>query len=284
MARRIIPALLTADYTSDRGRNVEGVGFRFGAPTDFSDAEIDNLLAAAGARRKTAADRTGCPVASEFNPRKLRFQRRDGNSLSVVIRDKDAAIGIATSIRNVINGSGNPVQCIELIGEEWDDLLPELKTGVGAPTPGTPSRSNLAGKQYAHSGKILYEYDSGAGKVQTVGVRVDTDIVTAAGVTSPPSILGAGGAWINCVGPFEIDSPCSAKASLISRRYIGSFLTSADPANPAAARGYQTTEVPVRSTDAADILACGTLIANGGSIVCLRYAGETNKRLHLLLP
>lgn len=280
MARRIVPAILMSDYLADRGTPVGGLSFRFGAPTDFTDTEVDNLLTAVGARRKTDADRSGCPVASEFSPRKLKLTRRDGNSLSFVIRDKDAAIPIATSLRNVINASGNPVQCIELIGEEWDDLLPELKTSVDGPTPGVPSRSNLAGKQYAHSGKILYEYDSGLGKVQTVAVRVDTDIVSATGDTSPPSILGAGGAWLDCVGPFELKNPCPSKSTLVHRRYIGSFLTT----GTGLINDYQQTEVPVRSQDAADILACGGLIADSASIVCLKYQGETNKRLHLLLP
>ena len=58
------------------------------------------------------------------------------------------------------------------------------------------------------------------------------------------------------------------------RRYIAVLLTTA---------GYQTTEVPVLSTDAAEILACGQAIAGLASLTCLPYQGETNKRLHTFL-
>jgi hypothetical protein len=284
MAREIISSVLTGNYIPDRAGPIEGVSFRFGKPTDFSDAVADAVLAAVGARRKTAADRTPCPVASEFTARKMRFLRKDGNSISLVLPDKGNAIAMATAVRTAIDGANadNKVQCIELIGESWDDLMLELSTRAGAPVAGTPSRSTSAGgKQYAHSGKILYQYDSGAGKVQTIAVKVDTDIVGATGITQPPTILG--GTWTNCVGTFESASPCPSASFIQHRRYIATLLTNGNPLDPNG-QVYQTSEVPVKDDNTAEILACGVAVANLPSTVCLRYHGETNKRLHLLLP
>jgi hypothetical protein len=285
MAREIISSVLTGNYIPDRGGPIEGVSFRFARPADFSDATTDAVLAAMGARRKTAADRTPCPVASEFTARKLNFVRKDGNSLSLVLPDKGNAITAATAVRAAIDtaNAGNKVLCIELLGETWDDLMLELSTRAGAPTAGTPSRSpSTGGKQYAHAGKILYQYDSGAGKTQTMSIKVDTDIVGATGNTQPPTILG--GTWTSCVGTFESASPCPSSAFIKHRRYLATLLTSGDPLDPNVAQVYQTTEVPVKDDNQQEILACGTAVANLASTVCLRYQGETNKRLHLLLP
>jgi hypothetical protein len=274
MARQIVSAILLGDYTADRGTDIENVSYRFGVPTDFTDAEVNTLLAAAGARRKTAADRTGCPVASDFKPRKLEFTRRDGNSLSVVLADKDNAVTVATAVRTAINASGNPVQCVQLIGEKWSDLLLELRTATGAPVAGTPSRSSQGGKQYAHSGKVLYGFDAGGGNTRMMNAKIDTDVVSVAGVTSPPTILDT--AWVDCVGDFEENNPCSSKkAKITPRHYLATLLTTS---------GYQTSEIPVTNGDPADILACGGALADLESIVCLKYKGEKNKRFHLLLP
>lgn len=212
-------------------------------------------------------------MAGEFKPRKLKFVRKDGNSLSFVIAAHTAAIGLATSIRNALNAAvaANPVVCIELLGERWADLAPNLGAS-GAPTSGPESRSTLGGKQYVHSGKILYEYDGGAGATVTTAVRVDTNAVAAGGITSAPTILGT--AWTSCVGAFEDENPCSSRQGLNHRRYIAVLKT---------ANGYQTTEVPVKATDSADILACGQAIAALDSLTCLPYQGETNKRLHTFL-
>lgn len=273
MARNIVPVVFDNPYTPDRGGSVEGLSYRVAQPADVTDAQLDAILAPLGARRKTAADRVPCPVAGDFRPRKLRFVRQDGNSLSLVIPSHTAALTVAAAIRDSLNAAvvANQVVCIELLGEQWFDLAPNLGAS-GAPVAGTESRSTLGGKQYVHSGKILYEYDGGAGATVTTAVRVDTDAVAAGGVTSPPSILGT--AWTDCVGAFEEENPCSSRRGLDHRRYIAVLKT---------ANGYQTTEVPVKSTDSADILACGQAIAGLASLTCLPYQGETNKRLHTFL-
>jgi hypothetical protein len=284
MARQIISAVFTGDYVPDRGGAIEGLSFRFGKPTDFSDAAVDAVLAGVNARRKTAADRTPCPVASEFKARKLRFVRKDGNSISLALPDKGDAVAAAAVIKAVVDtlNPDNKVLCIELLGEKWDDLMLELSTRAGAPTAGTPSRSpSTGGKQYAHAGKILYRYDSGGGKTQTIGVKVDTDIVGPTGNTQPPTILG--GSWTSCVGTFESASPCPSASFIKHRRYLATLLTSGDPLD-IDGQVYQTSEVPIKSNASADILACGKAVADLASTVCLRYHGEDNKRLHLLLP
>lgn len=273
MARNIVPAVFTGAYTPDRGGSVEGLGFRIGQPADLSDAALDSLLAAVGARRKTEADTVPCPVAGDFNPRKLRFVRRDGNSLSLVLPSNGAALTEAVQIRDLIDGAaaGNPVVCIELLGEYWFDIAQALgKTGT--PAAGTPSRVTSGGKQAVHSGKVLYQFDGGGTSTITTAVRVDTDAVNAQGETSPPTILG--GTWNSCVGAFEPANPCRTPAGLDHRRYIVTLLTD---------DGYQTTEVPVINNDAADILACGQAIAGLASSVCIAYRGETNKRLHTFI-
>lgn len=285
MAREIIPSILTGNYVPDRGGAIEGYSFRFGKPADLSDTVVDAVLAAVGARRKTANDRTPCPVASSFESRKLKFVRRDGNSLQLTLPNKANAVAAATAVRTAIDGANanNPVLCIELLGENWDDLMLELSTRAGAPVAGTSSRSpSTGGKQYAHSGKILYLFDGGGTRTQTIAVKVDTDIVGPTGNTQPPTILG--GSWTSCVGTFESASPCPSSSFIRHRRYLATLLTSGDPLDPLAPQTYQTSEVPVKNSAPADILTCGQAVANLPSTVCLRYQGEDNKRLHLLLP
>lgn len=273
MARNIVPVIFDDAYVPDRGGAVEGLSFRLAQPADMTDAQIDALLAPLSARRKTEADRVPCPVAGDFRPRKLRFVRRDGNSLSFVIPTHSDAITVATAMRDSLNAAvaANPVVCIELLGEQWFDLAPNLGAS-GTPVDGVESRSSFGGKQYVHSGKILYQYDGGGGSTVTTAVRVDTDLVAAGGVTSAPTILG--GTWASCVGDFEDENPCSSRQGMDHRRYIAVLKT---------ANGYQTTEVPIKNTASADILACGQAIAALPSLTCLPYQGETNKRLHSFL-
>lgn len=285
MAREIIPIIGISSYNPDRGGNIDRLGSRFAKPADLSNATVDQILDVLSLRRKTPADTTPCPNAGEFTARKLVFTRADGNSFSLPLRNKDFAIQLGIAVRNLVNAAvaANPVICVALQGEQWDNLLPSLRTATGAPTPGTPSRSTQQGKQAVHAGKINYAYDAGSGAIVPISVKVDTDLVTTAstsnipGVTSPPTVLG--GAWTGCVGPFELENPCPSLASLSHRRYIGTFLVGVSPNT-----FYQKTEIPVRRFDTPDILQCGQNLANLPAIVCLAYEGESNSRLHNLFP
>lgn len=284
MARDFVSAIFDGvggnlTYAADRGTQVPGVSFRFKRPGDFSDAQVAAVLTAVGAREKTDADNAICPVASEFKPRKLVFKRQSGGSFSVVLPDRVNAIAAATAIRTAA-GTDDPVLCIELQGEEWYDLRPELNTTATAPTAGLSSASDT-GKQSMHAGKILYQFDGGNGNTVIQAVKVDTDVVDGDGLTSPPSILGT--EWNNCVGAFEAPNPCRSQQGRGHRRYIATMLTSADPTDPLIPTNYETKEIPVRAFDAPDVSACGVALADLASTTCLAYKGEDNSKFHLLL-
>lgn len=284
MARDFVSALFDGvggnlTYGSDRGTQVPGVSFRFKRPGDFTDAQVQAVLTAVGAREKTAADNAICPVASEFKPRKLVFKRQSGGSFSVVLADRTDGIAAATAIRTAA-GTDDPVLCVELQGEFWYDLRPELNRTGTAPTPGISSSSS-GGKQDMHSGKILYQFDGGGGNTVIQAVKVDTDVVDGDGLTSPPSILG--GEWDSCVGAFEAPNPCRSQQGRGHRRYIATMLTSADPTDPALPTNFETKEVPVRGFDAPEVATCGVALADLASTTCLAYQGEDNSKFHLLL-
>lgn len=275
MARNIVPIILTGDYVPDRGGAVPLLSYRAAQPADMADADFDALLGLVGARRKTEADGTPCPVAADFRPRKLVFTRADGNSFSLVVPDHDTMIGAAQAVKDAV--PANPIVCVRSEGEEWFDLFPVLPGArVGAPTAGTPSRVTTGAIQRQHSGKIAYEYDGGAGVTITQAVRVDTDVVDATtGETSAPSIVA--GPWATCVGDFQPSNPCPSRSGLEPRHYTATLLTS-DADNP-----YQQTQIPMRSSQSTLILGCGNEIAGLPSTVCLAYKGERNIRLHTLL-
>lgn len=285
MARDFVSAIFDGagtnnSYGMDRGGPVPGVSFRFKRPGDFTDGQVDAVLAAVGAREKTDADRAICPVASEFKPRKMVFKRQSGGSFSVVIADRTTKITQAAAIVAAV-GATDPVLCIELEGEYWYDLRPELNTTGTPPTAGQSSASDT-GKQSMHSGKILYQFDGGNGNTVIQAVKVDTDVIDGDGLTAPPTILGA--TWQNCVGDFEAPNPCRTQQGRDHRRYIATLLTSADPTDTALPTNYQTTEIPVRPFDAPEIAACGAALADLPSTTCLAYQGESNSKFHLLLP
>lgn len=277
MAKQGVSALFATDpYVADRGANVPGLSFSFKPPHDFSDANVDAILTAVGARRKTDADRSACPVAAgDFKPRRVRFVRVSGNSFSVVVRSLATLRAASIAIKNVI-GNTDPLACAVLVGEFWKDVTAELRNAQNyTPAIGRSTEPATGGIQPYHSGKILYSADATTGTIP-ITVKVATD---TAG--SPPTKFA--GLWAGCVGAFEPNLPCSTAGRYEYRRYVVTSRVAVDPGDVGAEGAYETSTLPVRSNVAADIFSCGREAANLPSTICVSYNGEDNKRFHLLL-
>lgn len=266
-------------YVTDRGTNVTGLSGRFRNPGNVGDVGV--LLTAVGARIKTAADRTPCPVSAGFNPRKLIFVRRSGNSFSLIAPNRANLVANANDVVTAV-GAADPVVCIRYEGERWDDLMAEISTRNAAATAGTDPET--VGKKGWYSVTANYTLDPTGAAAALITVqqkfKVQTEVPpTATTNGDAPALLGGqAGIWGTAVGAPLPDSPCPGYGNAIHRRYKGTFLITRAAA--VGGQSYASLEVPVASSAAAQILAAGQAIANSASIVCLGYEGETIPNFH----
>lgn len=258
-------------YIPDRGTLVvpQTVRFRFAKPPDIDTALAEQILGVVGAVVPTES--APCSDSANFRPRKIVFIRNSGGSFSVAVSRVGNIVANARDIAALVPPE-DPVVCMKLVGEEWVNIIDELRTLTTPATPGVPSRiPATAGTKYdLYSGRIPYITDATAGNVVYLPVKVETDVPNA-----PPTILG--GSWQGCVGAFSNVFSCGGGNPREHRRYIATMLIT-DPIKPS-----QVTEIPVRSNDTGEILECGQAIANLTSTICLGYKGESNNRLHRFL-
>lgn len=289
MARKVVSAIFKAggngqQYIADRGAALDA-GFTFIQPVDMQDGVVDTILNTIGAELKNAGNAVICPETTNFKPRKLVFIRANGNSMSIPIPLRSEIINFAIQLRGFISAIDvtNPVACIKLIGERFDNIIDELSAGQDKPaaTPGVWSRGGV------FAGTIVYSTDTVFGTSKNLAVKVDTEVLTNGKGSAAPTILG--GTWANCVGDFVNGGACPGKERRDHRRYIGTLTVAIpDGATPggdtSAAPGTQRTEIPVTDHTQPEILACGQALAVLPSMLCLGYRGESFDRIHKLLP
>lgn len=283
----------TNGYLNDRLVPATGVTLvkNFVVPPDMDQAAATSLVTAVGGEIISFGDvdivagtrNLPCSDSANFKPRRIKFIRANGNSVSLVVADRAGIIAARDAGVTALNAvtATNPVVCVQLIGEEYANLYDELApAGAAAPTAGTPSRPPAAiGKGARYSGLMTaYSSDVPFATVTLAKFAMNTDLVDAAtGVTSAPTVLGAAAA--GCLGTIQVGSICPPSTSREPRHFLVTSLVTGDVAGQNAT---QVTKVPTAGSAAADIVTCGTALAALASTVCLGYKGESYSRLHLL--
>ena len=269
-------------YISDINQNLSLNG-RFVAPPDLDPIGIAAILAVVGAVQTT--EPAICSDSSLGTPRKLEFIRASGNTMSIGVADKTNLIAAATTIKGVLdglNGSVNPVVCIKLYGEEFNNLNDEFGLNydgtVFAPSHKAPA---TATKQNYASGVIAYEADAAAvfGTSVTHSIRSITEKAT----NEFSDQLGAAAA--GCIGSFLNILNCGngRRNPRKHRRFTLDFSTKADPADTAEVAQSERIEVPVAGGGVLDILACGNSLVTLPGLYCIGFKGESHSRFHKFL-
>lgn len=279
-------------YINDRAIPATGVTLvkNFVVPPDMNQAQATALVNAVGGEIISFGDveivpgtrNLPCSDSNNFKPRKLKFIRANGNSISIVLPVRANAIAARDAGITALNGitAANPVVCVQLIGEEYINIYDELvPAGTAAPTAGAPSRAPAArGKGGRFSGVMTaYLSDVPNGAVTLAKFAMNTDTFTAAGLGQAPAIIGIAG--VTCLGTIQQGGICPPSAAREPRHYSVTFLVTGDAAGTVAT---QVTKVPVANNTPAEIVTCGQGLAALASSACLGYKGESYGRLHLL--
>lgn len=291
MARNVVSASYVLggaggiQYASDRGVVYSNLNWRFNAPPDFTDAIITEILGVLGASRNTGS--VICSDASGFSPRKLEFIRSgnvDGqtvtNSLSLAFpnREPDQLRAAAASIRDIINAVNPNVQvaCIKLIGEEFPNLIEELRP-LGTELVATTSSRGTGVKQQMFRGKMIYQSDVFAGAEFVLPFKMATDVAPVDGVSSPPTNVG--GVVLTCLNEIVNTIGCGGGNRRNPRRYFVDLLV-IEPNSTGLASTSESKEIPVALFGDADILECGVALASLPAALCIGYQGESFDRFH----
>jgi len=270
-------------YVADRGVE-SSLGARFVLPPDMTVDDGTNIATAASGTpiTGTTLDTPSiCGDTNSFSPRKVTFIRSDGSSLSLVIPVRENILTIAQQIATTIAGAGSglAVVCAKLEGESIRNLIDELRTSTTAPVAGTPPFPATGSKNTRFSSTMLdYAVDATFGAVSPQRFRMDTDLNTA-GALAPPTILGA--AATGCLGTLGDVATCQGRNRTRTPRFytVTALVTNYKGGTADLSSNIQ---VPQASGVAADILDCGTQLANLDSTLCLGYKGENYNRLHRL--
>lgn len=269
-------------YISDLNQNLS-ISTRFVAPPDIDQTGINSIVSAVGGVFSTEA--AICSDSDLGKPRKLKFIRQSGNSLSVAVADKTSLISVANAVKGILdplNGGINPVVCIQLIGEEFLNLNDELGvnydgTGfaVSHKAPATALKQNYA------SGIIAYEADAAS----VFGTSVTHSIRSITEKASNEFAAQLGTAAPSCIGDFLTVQSCGngRRNPRDHRRYILDFATKADPADDTETSQSERIEVPVAGAGALDTLACGNALAALTGLYCIGFKGESHSRFHKFL-
>lgn len=281
-------------YINDRALPLTGVSLvkNFVVPPDMNQAQATTLVQAMGAEIISFGNidivagtrNIPCSDSANFKPRRLRFIRANGNSVSLVLGNRQNVIAAATAGRAAMNAitPTNPVVCIQLIGEEYGNIYDELApAGTPAPVAGAPSRAPAARAKGGRFSGLMTAYasDSPFGTITLAKFAMNTDTFSAVGVPAAPAIIGTAG--VTCLGTINQTNICPPNASRIPRHYVVTFLVTGDVAG---VNVPQITKVPTASNLAADIVTCGQGLAALASSACLGYVGESYSRVHTLLP
>ena len=269
-------------YLSDLEKLLS-INSRFVPPPDLDAVGINAIVIAAGGI--ITNEPVVCSDSSLGSPRKLQFIRSSGNSMSIAIADKTNLIAAANTIKGILdalNGGSNPVVCIKLIGEKFNNLNDELGVAydgtVFAPSHKAPA---TATKQNYASGIIAYEADAASiiGTVVTTGIRSITesaDNVFAAQLGTTPEDCGIEFLNIQNCGN-------GRRNPRRHRRLKLSFATKADPADAAEASQTEDIELPVYDASTANALTCADAAAGLPGIYCIGWEGESYSRFHNFL-
>lgn len=241
-------------------------------PTDLTDADIDAILAAVNAQRRT--DTAPCGEKAATQPRKLKFIRDNGNSMSVIVPIRSDILSAAQAIWNVLNAKDIKPLCVQLIGEHSFNLFDELASPTrGAPVAIAPIRpSDAKGKHRQDYTGVMSQYQIDA----PLGTNVLMPFKSQTNTDGDSPMTELQTYFQDCVDP-TIQVFCTGSSSIDYRRYIPSFLTT-EP--DTTSFQLQTVSVPVKASETGLIAICGQTIAAIQSVACIEYYGESDSKLH----
>ena len=268
MPRNVIPARFVPDngtgYLMDIGIEI-AANSRFVLPPDIDTAQAATILQNIGAE-PLSENSNPIPCVGNLNAdlRRLQFLRTSGGSMSVPVSAVTDLETAATVIRGILDGAGDEVVCIKLIGEFFPNLADELGLNYGQTT--APSHISVGNsKQFYYTGQVLYQSDTGGTVLQPIKSITDNENAPASQIAS---------IWDNCVGDLSSVLPCRGQGRRNPRKHRRYTLTFAIGDN-GVAENSEIIEVPVVSSDASDILNCGQAAAALPGAYCIEYRGES---------
>lgn len=280
MTETKVPYKFTAGYVTDLGTTLQ-YNLSLSPPSDLTSANIDAILTAAGAERRTGAT-VPCGERGTTRPRRVKFIRDNGSSFSVVFPDRANLRTAALAVWNVLNALTIKPVCAQLEGEYSRNLIDDLRPAQ-LTTQECRKIEPLESVGY-HVGVfsgVMREYktDANYGTNILMGFRTQTD-----NPGSPYS--GLSDEIETCIGPLSTVQGCGgASQPREYRRFVPELLTTQTTGEGQAAvteEFQQSLTVPVASHLPADIVTCGTDLATIACVICLPYYGESNSRLHKL--
>jgi hypothetical protein len=260
-------------YTSDWGDFYE-VNAGFYRTPDMTDVVADAIVAAVSGLQNVAA--APCGTQRGFEPRKLKFIRADGSSITVPVALRGSLIAIATTIRTQFAGLGIPVSCVKLEGEKWTrNIREDILDGTAIPAfvAGVPT-SSTGGIQNSYTG--LFEYNSDAPFNSQIFTRIKFN--TPLADTLPGTAFGAAiSVALDNNTPSTLPA-CPGRQTRDTRRFV---------VKRGVTQGtevvMETREIPCVLAEADDIQDAGEAFATLPELLCLLYKGESNDRFHRLL-
>jgi len=252
---------------------------RFILPPDIPSTNIAAIVTAAGGELST--ENVPCSDTQGGTPRRLVFIRASGNTVSVPISARNDLISAATTIRGILQTTGNEVVCIKLEGEFFPYLNDELGVSYANTFAASHKPPGTDPKQHFWSGTISYGSDgtNPAGGIVFVPIKAISN--NSGGPATKFSTI-----WANCVGNFVdiLACPSGGKRVREHRRFLVTTRTKLDPVSATETAQSELNEVPVNDYAGADILTCGQAIAVLNGVYCVGYRGESYSRFHKLLP
>lgn len=261
-------------YTSDRGTTHGWVG-RVKVPEDLTRADIESFISAAGAL-PNPTEAIACSDRGYLEPRYVEIIRRSKHTMRMVISIRSQLRAKLIGMVNVLDTAqpSNPVVCIKLHGEYYPNLYEDIVSAPTAPTPIAPIEAPAnSGKTRVYYSAAMAEYQADSTQnfatpiIQAFKLQTDT-------LDAPPQNFAPA---VGCIGSLS-QVFCPTRERRKGRHYIPTFLTTA-PNLPS-----QQLEIPVAAASPTDISTCGENLANLAHVVCLAYKGESNDRVHQILP
>ncbi len=280
MTETKVPYKFDSGYVTDLGTTLQ-YNLSLSPPSDLSTANIDAILGAIGASRRTGAT-VPCGERGTTRPRRVKYIRDNGSSFSVVIPDRSNLLAAAETIWNTLNTLSIKPVCAQLEGEFSrnliDDLRPAQTTNQACPKI-EPSVSD--GKHVGIYSGVMRDYKSDAtyGATILMGFKSQTDAPGQA-------YSGLRTEIDTCVGQLSTVQGCGGAAQPREyRRFVPELITTQTTGSgPTAVTNefQQSVTVPVASHLPAEITTCGEDLATIACVICLPYYGESNSRLHKL--
>lgn len=256
-----------AQYETDRGTKLNIVR-QLAIPSDGDEAKIRAVVTAAEGR--VVDDPIPCTSTGFGELRHLLIKRRSGHTAKIPIHLRASGVDLVKAIvaaYDAVNPN-NPVVCFDLVGEVFLNLYDDVVSASAPAAPideiKPPTSEGKARIMYTTT-MTAYTTDIPYRQAALARVNMITNVKNQPPSNFPP-VPG-------CIGAVR-DILCGGKTKRTPRRYIATFMTNN------AKLPTQEITIPSADGDPAAILDCGQKLANLAHVICLRYEGESIKRMN----